>query len=108
MPWKNDPNIWEMLGALSIALMSGFIAVANQLAGGQKFSVLWLAAQTVGAVLVGYLMWDAYPLLVTKTWWPEFMTMPISVALAGHYGGKVFSVAEKLFRRKLNIPEELA
>jgi hypothetical protein len=36
------------------------------------------------------------------------MTMPISVALAGHYGGKVFSVAEKLFRRKMNIPEELA
>lgn len=105
MPWKNDPDLWGMFGALLIALMSGFIAVVNQLTGGQKFSFMWLAAQAVGALLAGYLMWDAYPLLALESWWPKYLTQPFAIALAGHYGGKIFSLAEKLFNRRMEIKE---
>lgn len=106
MPWKQQPDLWGLVGALVISLLSGFIAIANRLAGGQKFSVLWLAAQVAGAVLAGYLVYDAYPLLVTQSWWPSWVTMPISVALAGHFGGKAFALVEKLLYRKYNLPPD--
>lgn len=103
MPWKQQPDLWGLVGALVISLLSGFIAIANRLAGGQKFSLLWLAAQVAGAVLAGYLVYDAYPLLIAQTWWPSWLTMPISVALAGHFGGKAFALAEKLLYRQIKI-----
>lgn len=106
MPWKQQPEVWGLVGALIISLLSGFIAIANRLAGGQKFSLLWLAAQLAGAVLTGYLVYDAYPILNVQPWWPSWITMPISVALAGHFGGKAFSLAESLLYKKYNIPPE--
>lgn len=101
MPWKNDPDLWGFIGTMLIALMSGFIAVVNQLTGGQKFSIMWLAAQLIGALLAGYLMWDAHPMLYDEPWWPKYLTQPFAVAFAAHYGGKIFSLAEKVLGRKL-------
>lgn len=108
MPWKEQPDLWGLVGALIISLLSGFIAIANRLAGGQRFSFLWLTAQVAGAVLAGYLVYDAYPLLAATAWWPAWVTMPISVALAGHFGGKLFALAEKLLYKRLSMepPQE--
>lgn len=108
MPWKQQPDLWGLVGALVISLLSGFIAIANRLAGGQKFSFLWLAAQVVGAMLAGYLVYDAYPVLSVTAWWPDWITMPISVALAGHFGGKLFSLVEKVLNKRYNLPTEEA
>lgn len=103
MPWK-EPDVWGLLGAILISLISGFIAIANRLAGGQRFSIMWLCAQIAGAVLAGYLVYDAYPVLSQQAWWPAWVTWPISIALAGHFGGKIFSLAEKVLSKKYNLP----
>lgn len=102
MPWSSDPNLWSALGALLIATVSGLIAIGNRLAGGYKFSWVWFFAQLSSAVLVGYLVWDAYPYL--KDSLPAWVTQPLLVSVSAHYGGKIFSLAEKLFMRRLNLP----
>lgn len=104
MPWSSDPDFWGALGALILAMLSGLIAIANRLAEGQKFSWVWLFAQLSGAILVGYLMWDVYPVL--KPDLPAWITQPIAVSVAAHYGGKAFSLAEKMFTRKIGLPQE--
>lgn len=102
MPWKHDPNIWGTIGAVIISLLSGFISVANALAGGQKFSILWAAAQLTAAVLAGWLVWDMYPQVEDAV--PGWVTQPIATALAAHYGGKMFSLVEKVLTRRWSLP----
>ena len=104
MPWKNDPNIWGFVGAVVISLISGFISVANALAGGQKFSLIWAAAQLSAAVLAGWLVWDMYPTVEDSI--PAWLTQPIATALAAHYGGKLFSLAEKVLGKRFGLPTE--
>ena len=104
MPWKNDPNIWGVVGAVVMSLLSGFISVANSMAGGQKFSFLWASAQLTGAVLAGWLVWDMYPVVADSL--PAWLTQPIMTALAAHYGGKLFSIAEKVLGKRFGLPSE--
>ena len=103
MPWKQDPNIWGIVGAIVISLASGFISVANSLAGGQKFSVLWASAQLLAAVLTGWLVWDMWPAVEADV--PSFLTQPIATAVASHYGGKLFSLMEKVLTKRFGLPE---
>ena len=49
-------------------------------------------------------MYDMYPQVEAEL--PGWATMPICVSVAAHYGGKVFSIAEKLFIKRFNLPEE--
>lgn len=102
MPWKNQPDLWGFLGALFISALSGAIAVANRLAGGHPFSLIWFCAQLGGSLLAGYLMWDMYPLVVDTL--PAWATMPICVSVAAHFGGKAFSLMEKVFIKRFNLP----
>lgn len=102
MPGMSDPNIWSALAAVFITVISGLLAVAHRLVAGQKFSWIWFFAQMGGAVLAGYLMWDLYPAI--KDALPVWCTQPIMISLSAHYGGKFFSLAEKLFSRKFNLP----
>jgi hypothetical protein len=102
MPWKQDPNIWGVVGAILISLVSGFLSVASALVGGHKFSFLWLAAQLTGACLAGWLVWDMFPAVEPDL--PAWITQPIATSLAAHYGGKCFSILEKLAGSRLGIP----
>ena len=104
MPWSSDPNVWSALGAVIIATISGLIAIANRLASGQKFSWLWFFTQLGGALLAGYLMWDLYPHIQDAL--PVWCTQPIMISLAAHYGGKLFSLAEKILTKRYNLPTE--
>lgn len=101
MPWTIDPDVWSALSAILLATISGLIAIANRLAGGQPFSWIWFFSQLGGAVLAGYLMWDAYPYV--KEFVPAWCTQPILVSITAHYGGKCFSIAEKIFTRRTGI-----
>jgi hypothetical protein len=105
MPWNTgDPNVWSALASLVIVVVSGLLAVGHRLAAGQKFSWTWFFVQMGGAVLAGYLMWDLYPVIHESL--PLWCTQPIMISLAAHYGGKFFSLAERLLSRKYNLPEE--
>lgn len=104
MPWKQDPNIWGVLTAVLLSLISGFIAVANALANGQKFSIMWLTAKLAGAVLAGWLVWDMYPWIADSV--PAWFTQPIATSIAAHYGGQLFSLVEKVLGRRWGIPPE--
>lgn len=106
MPWKEHPDLWGFIGAIIISLISGFIAVANRITGGHAFSLMWFVAQISGSVLAGYLMWDMYP--VVKDSLPAWATMPVMVSVSAHYGGKVFSLAEKIFLKRFNLPDNPA
>lgn len=104
MPWKSNPDIWGVIGALVIAAVSGLIAVANRLAGGQPFSWLWFITQLAGALLAGYLMWDLYPYIKDSLY--DWCTQPIMISIAAHYGGKFFSLAEYVLSRRFNLPQD--
>ncbi len=101
MPWQSDPNIWSMLGAVLISLISGFISIAQRISQGHPFSVLWVATEFASAVLAGYLMYGAYPKLATSL--PEWATLPLCVAVAAHVGGRSFQWVEKMFYKQLNL-----
>lgn len=103
MPWKEHPDLWGIIGAVILSLVSGAIAVANRITGGHPFSLVWFASQIGGSVLAGYLMYDMYPQVEESL--PAWATLPICVSVAAHYGGKVFSLAEKMFIKRFNLPE---
>lgn len=102
MPWKDDPAITGAIMAIGLSLISGFLSVAQALAGGQKFSLLWLSAQLAGAVLAGWLVWDMYPTVAADL--PAWLTQPIATSLAAHFGGKLFSVVELILGKRWGIP----
>lgn len=103
MPWKSDPEVMSAAVSIIVAIVSGLVAMATRLNAGQKFSWLWFFTQLGGALLAGYLMWDAYPHL---TFLPAWCTQPVMVSVAAHYGGKIFTIAELLISRRLNVPPE--
>ena len=105
MPGTSDPNVWSVITAILVTLISGLLAIAHRLTDGQqKFSWLWFLTQMGGAVLAGYLMWDLYPLV--KEQLPVWCTQPIMISLSAHYGGKFFSLAEFFFKKRYNLPLE--
>lgn len=105
MPWKTEPDLWTMIGAIIISILSGLISIANRIGKGHPFSVMWFTAEILSAILAGYLMYDAYPVLVKSL--PEWATMPIMVSLAAHTGGKAFQLMEKVFMQRVGIPSDL-
>lgn len=102
MPWSTPPDVWGMLGAILIAILSGFISVANRIVKGHPFSLLWFAVEMLGAILAGYLMWDMYPAIKAEL--PNWATMPILVSLAAHTGGKCFQLLEKVTTKRFSLP----
>lgn len=105
MPWKSEPDIWAMAGAIIISIVSGLISIAGRIAKGHPFSVVWFTAEILSAILAGYLMYDAYPVLAQSL--PQWATMPIMVSLAAHTGGKGFQLLEKLFHQRMGLPPDL-
>lgn len=106
MPWRTDPDLWGAIGVFLLSAVSGLIAIANRLAAGQKFSWIWFSSQLAGALLAGYLVADAYPLIQAEL--PSWCTQPITVSLAAYFGGKLFSIAEKFFKTRtgMSLPED--
>jgi len=106
MPWRNNPDLLGLFGALIISTISGFISIAQRVVRGHKASFLWVVSEFMAAILCGYLMFDVYPSLQPKL--PDWATLPILVALAAHIGGRSFQGLEKFLQRryKLPIPED--
>lgn len=93
MPWKDSPEFWDIIGALIVSFISGFVSIARRILNGQKASLLWVVTEFFTAILCGYLMYVSYPALADLV--PKWFTLPVAVALAAHIGGRVFQEAEK-------------
>ena len=99
MPCKDDPAITGAILALIISLGTGILSVAQALAGGHKFSVFWLIAQLLGAIIAGWLVWDMYPVIADTV--PAWLTQPIATSIAAHFGGKLFNIAEFVLGKRI-------
>ncbi|AXC36529.1 holin [Pseudomonas phage phCDa] len=101
MPWKDDPALTGWILALVISLGTGILSVAQALAGGQKFSIFWLIAQMLGAVIAGWLVWDMYPAIAVNDGVPAWLTQPIATSIAAHLGGKLFNIVEFVLGKRI-------
>ena len=95
------PDFTGIIGAILISWISGFISIAQRIVRGYQASVLWVTSEFCSAILCGYLMYVTYPQLEASL--PEWMAMPVMVALAAHIGGRAFQGLENLIYRKYGV-----
>jgi tellurite resistance protein TehA-like permease len=88
------PDIWGMLAALIISVVSATISISRRILGGHQFSILWLVSEFLSAILCGYLMYHTYPAVDPVL--PDWMTLPVAVAVAAHSGGRIFQEIEAM------------
>ncbi|AIZ94797.2 hypothetical protein [Pseudomonas phage vB_PaeP_4029] len=103
MPWKSDPNIWGVLSAIALSVLSGVISLTSRIAKGHPPKFVWIVSELSSAILVGYLIYDVYPVIQHLLY--EWMTMPICIAVGGHLGGRVFQWVEFKYKEKFGIPD---
>lgn len=101
MPWREQSDFVALISALLISIISGFISIAQRIARGYTPSWIWILSEFSAAILAGYLMADAYPVL--KSSLPEWATLPIMVALAAHIGGRAFQGIESALSKRYQI-----
>ncbi|WVX91121.1 hypothetical protein [Pseudomonas phage PJNP053] len=107
MPWKSNPDLWGLLGAVLISLISGLISLASRLAKGHPLNFFWVVSEGFmgAAMLIGYLVYDLYPIYQEEL--PRWATMPICVAFSAHLGGRLFQWIEFKVKDKFQIPDSI-
>lgn len=95
------PDWFAIIGALAISVVSGYISIAQRIVRGQKASLLWVTSEFMAAILCGYLAYSVYPSLDPDL--PDWLNMPILVALSAHIGGRSFQGFENLLYRKYGV-----
>lgn len=102
MSWQYQPDFWSLVGAFIVSVISGFISIVQRISRGQRATIIWVISEFLAAVLCGYLVYDAYPVLDPDL--PDWATRPILVALAAHAGGRCFQFLEMLMYKKYMLP----
>ena len=97
MPYPVPPDPWELLITLALSCLSGAISIARRIISGYESSWLWVISEFLTAILCGYLMFSAYPLLAPYL--PKAVTLPVAVAVAAHSGGRIFQESEEVVMR---------
>lgn len=100
MPVNPNPestDVWGIVGALCVALVSGSISIARRVLSGYRAGFLWILTEYMTAILCGYLAYYSYPALAPLL--PEWATLPLVVAICAHSGGRVFQELELYFLR---------
>lgn len=104
MPWKSDPSLLGLIGALVLSLLSGLVSLASRIARGHPLNIFWIISELGAAILVGYLAYDLYPAI--KDGLPKWMTMPILVTVSAHFGGKIFQLIEFKVKEHYGIDKD--
>lgn len=86
------PDLLNLVGALTISVISSIAAITRRLAKGEEYNIFWVTSEFLTAVLSGYLMYSAYPAIQPSV--PEWFTLPVAVAFTAHLGGKIFQEVE--------------
>ena len=95
------PDFLEFLAAIIISSVSAFISISRRLLNGHAFSALWVISEFLTAILCGYLMYDSYPTINAML--PEWITLPVAVAISAHSGGRIFQEIEAIFINQLKV-----
>jgi len=99
MPVDNTPpDLWGILAALLISTVSGFISIGRRIVRGHPATFIWVITEFLTAILCGYLMYEAYPHFAHNL--PDWLNLPVAIALAAHTGGRVFQEVENEVLRK--------
>ena len=92
-PQSNIPPLWDIVVTLVLSLISATVSVTRRIIGGTTPSCLWIVSEFLTALLCGYIMFEAFPDIALYL--PDFVTLPIAVALAAHSGGRIFQESEE-------------
>jgi hypothetical protein len=95
MSWQTTPDIWNLVTALIISMISGIISISRKILRGHPSTFLWVVSEFLTAILCGYLMYHSYPQLDPSI--PDEITRPVATAIAAHIGGRVFQELEAMF-----------
>ena len=98
---KDNIELADLLSALAISIVSGIISITQRILRGYPASVLWVLSEFMAAMLCGYLVWDIYPAISGTL--PDWLSMPILVALAAHVGGRGFQTLEGFIYKKWGV-----
>ncbi len=95
------PDFWTILIVFLISSISIVTSIIRRIYQKHAVNKLWVVGEYTAGILAGYLVYDAYPIISSMKYFPEFMTMPICVATAAHSGGRFFQTLEVNYRKKL-------
>lgn len=95
------PEVWGLIGALFISLVSGFVSISQRILRGHPATILWIISEFATATLCGYLAYSAYPFLQEN--FPAWFTLPVAVAISAHLGGRVFQEMESWLIDKATV-----
>ena len=95
------PDFLEFLAAIVISVVSAFISISRRLINGHTFSVLWVISEFLTAILCGYLMYDSYDNI--NAMFPDWITLPVAVAISAHSGGRIFQEIEAVIINQLKV-----
>ena len=103
MPYTQPPpmDIWEVLLAVLISVVSGAVSITRRIVLGQAATWMFIFSEFLTAILCGYLMFSAFPLV--QPFLPEWVTLPVAVAFVAHSGGRVFQEGESVILRHYKI-----
>ena len=89
-----DPKVIEIVTVTLVAAITAITSILRKITNGHAASIVWVITQFFTAILAGYFMYEAYPTISQMSYWPNWLTMPIAVAIAAHSGGRVFQEIE--------------
>jgi hypothetical protein len=101
MPYTQPPELWELITAILISIVSGAIAISQRVLKGHKWTKLFIFSEFLTAILCGYLMYTAYPTI--HPYLPNWCTLPVSVAFVAHSGGRIFQELESIILRHYGV-----
>jgi len=91
---SDNSSLTELIIATIIVAISAVVSVSRQILAGKAASILWIFTEFMSACLAGFFMFEAYPILSEMKYFPDWVTLPIAVAVAAHSGGRVFQEIE--------------
>ena len=100
MPQNQIPDIFALLIALLVSLVSGTISITRRILRGTPVNLLWLASEYMAAILCGWIAFDAYDSV--SPFMPDWVTVFMFVAVASHTGGKVLQISEQVVQSKMD------
>lgn len=81
--------------ALLVSIISSFVSITQKILSGTEASILWIVSEFTASILTGMIMYDAYP----KLGLPEWITLPLAVAVSAHLGGRLIQYFEQATKK---------
>jgi hypothetical protein len=100
-----DSFSWETTGAITIALISGFVSISRRVLSKHAVSRLWLAYECAGVVLMTMLAMNVYPQIqpmLLESRFTSWITNWVFVGVMAHCGSRMMYTLEKKVFRKLD------